>query len=122
VALLSAFAEMGLKLRVDMPEQAMEIATVFFRQSTTANEAKENIKTLNDQRERNVKALQEKMKMNKKEVQRFNPVDAFPGDAIIFMRVLNLLRGMFFILSFEISSIMVTCSLLSALMQGYQHH
>uniref|UniRef100_A0A0E0ADY8 ABC1 atypical kinase-like domain-containing protein n=1 Tax=Oryza glumipatula TaxID=40148 RepID=A0A0E0ADY8_9ORYZ len=94
VALLSAFAEMGLKLRVDMPEQAMEIATVFFRQSTTANEAKENIKTLNDQRERNVKALQEKMKMNKKEVQRFNPVDAFPGDAIIFMRVLNLLRGL----------------------------
>ncbi|KAF0918817.1 hypothetical protein E2562_026190 [Oryza meyeriana var. granulata] len=94
VALLSAFAEMGLKLRVDMPEQAMDIATVFFRQSTTANEAKENIKTLNDQRERNVKALQEKMKMNKKEVRRFNPVDAFPGDAIIFTRVLNLLRGL----------------------------
>ncbi|XP_006656445.1 uncharacterized protein LOC102706948 [Oryza brachyantha] len=94
VALLSAFAEMGLKLRVDMPEQAMEIATIFFRQSTTANEAKENIKTLNDQRERNVKALQKKMKLNKKEVQRFNPVDAFPGDAIIFMRVLNLLRGL----------------------------
>jgi aarF domain-containing kinase len=40
VALLSAFAEMGLKLRVDMPQQAMDIATVFFRQSTTANEAK----------------------------------------------------------------------------------
>ncbi|RLM54615.1 hypothetical protein C2845_PM10G20470 [Panicum miliaceum] len=94
VALLSAFAEMGLKLRVDMPQQAMDIATVFFRQSTTANEAKENIKALNDQRERNVKALQEKMKLNKKEVQRFNPVDAFPGDAIIFMRVLNLLRGL----------------------------
>ncbi|CAN6176901.1 unnamed protein product [Urochloa humidicola] len=94
VALLSAFAEMGLKLRVDMPQQAMDIATVFFRQSTTASEAKENIKALNDQRERNVKALQEKMKLNKKEVQRFNPVDAFPGDAIIFMRVLNLLRGL----------------------------
>jgi len=74
VALLTAFAEMGLKLRVDMPQQAMDIATIFFRQSTTANEAKENIKTLNDQRERNVKALQEKMKLNKKEVQRFNPV------------------------------------------------
>ncbi|KAL6873654.1 hypothetical protein ACP4OV_013736 [Aristida adscensionis] len=94
VALLSAFAEMGLKLRVDMPQQAMDIATIFFRQSTTATEAKENIKALNDQRERNVKALQEKMKWNKKEVQRFNPVDAFPGDAIIFMRVLNLLRGL----------------------------
>ncbi|KAG0515989.1 hypothetical protein BDA96_10G324900 [Sorghum bicolor] len=94
VALLSAFSEMGLKLRVDMPQQAMDIATVFFRQSTTASEAKENIKALNDQRERNKKALQEKMKLNKKEVQRFNPVDAFPGDAIIFMRVLNLLRGL----------------------------
>ncbi|OEL25664.1 putative aarF domain-containing protein kinase 1 [Dichanthelium oligosanthes] len=94
VALLSAFAEMGLKLRVDMPQQAMDIATIFFRQSTTASEAKENIKALSDQRERNVKALQDKMKLNKKEVQRFNPVDAFPGDAIIFMRVLNLLRGL----------------------------
>ncbi|CAD6217093.1 unnamed protein product [Miscanthus lutarioriparius] len=94
VALLSAFSEMGLKLRVDMPQQAMDIATIFFRQSTTASEAKENIKALNDQRERNKKALQEKMKLNNKEVQRFNPVDAFPGDAIIFMRVLNLLRGL----------------------------
>lgn len=94
VALLSAFAEMGLKLRVDMPQQSMDIATIFFRQSTTADEAKENIKALNEQRERNTKALQEKMKLNKKEVKHFNPVDAFPGDAIIFMRVLNLLRGL----------------------------
>ncbi|KAM3213308.1 hypothetical protein ACQJBY_065979 [Aegilops geniculata] len=94
VALLSAFAEMGLKLRVDMPQQSMEIASIFFRQSTTATEAKENIKALNEQRERNAKALQEKMKLNKKEVKHFNPVDAFPGDAIIFMRVLNLLRGL----------------------------
>jgi hypothetical protein len=31
VALLSAFTEMGVKLQVDMPHQAMEIATVFFR-------------------------------------------------------------------------------------------
>lgn len=94
VALLSAFAEMGLKLRVDMPQQSMEIASIFFRQSTTAIEAKENIKALNEQRERNAKALQEKMKLSKKEVKHFNPVDAFPGDAIIFMRVLNLLRGL----------------------------
>ncbi|KAI4988055.1 hypothetical protein ZWY2020_029685 [Hordeum vulgare] len=94
VALLSAFAEMGLKLRVDMPQQSLEIASIFFRQSTIATEAKENIKALNEQRERNAKALQEKMKLNKKEVKHFNPVDAFPGDAIIFMRVLNLLRGL----------------------------
>lgn len=39
VALLSAFAEMGLKLRLDLPEQAMEVTNVFFRTSTPANEA-----------------------------------------------------------------------------------
>lgn len=39
VALLSAFAEMGLKLRVDMPEQVMDVTTVFFRNSTPATEA-----------------------------------------------------------------------------------
>ncbi|KAE8805691.1 hypothetical protein D1007_18186 [Hordeum vulgare] len=94
VALMSAFAEMGLKLRVDMPQQSLDIASIFFHQSTTATEAKENIKALNEQRERNTKALQENMKLNKKEVKHFNSVDAFPGDAIIFMRVLNLLRGL----------------------------
>ncbi|KAJ3696269.1 hypothetical protein LUZ60_001646 [Juncus effusus] len=94
VALLSAFAQMGLKLRVDMPQQALEIAKVFFRNSTPASEALENIKTLQDQRERNIKALKEKAKLNEKDAQRFNPVDAFPGDAIIFGRVLNLLRGL----------------------------
>ncbi|KAJ8451329.1 hypothetical protein Cgig2_014101 [Carnegiea gigantea] len=61
VALLSAFAEMGLKLRMDLPEQAMEVTTIFFRSSTIASEA---------------------------------PVDAFPGDIVIFSRVLNLLRGL----------------------------
>ncbi|KAG0473953.1 hypothetical protein HPP92_015810 [Vanilla planifolia] len=61
VALLSAFAEMGLRLRVDMPDQAMEVSTLFFRRSTLPHEA---------------------------------IVDAFPSDAIIFMRVLNLLRGL----------------------------
>lgn len=39
MALLSAFAEMGLKLRLDIPEQAMEVTTVFFRTSTPATEA-----------------------------------------------------------------------------------
>uniref|UniRef100_A0A0A9B4R8 ABC1 atypical kinase-like domain-containing protein n=1 Tax=Arundo donax TaxID=35708 RepID=A0A0A9B4R8_ARUDO len=124
VALLSAFAEMGLKLRVDMPQQSMEIATVFFRQSTTASEAKENIKALNDQRERNIKALQEKTKWNKKEVQRFNPVDAFPGDAIIFMRVLNLLRGLSASLSVRIAYLDIMrpfaeSTLLGNLMRGH---
>jgi hypothetical protein len=39
VALLAAFSQMGLKLRVDMPQQSLEIAKIFFRNSTPANEA-----------------------------------------------------------------------------------
>lgn len=39
VALLSAFAEMGLRLRLDIPDQAMEVTNTFFRTSTLANEA-----------------------------------------------------------------------------------
>ena len=39
MALLSAFAEMGLKLRVDLPEQAMEVTAMFFRSATSANES-----------------------------------------------------------------------------------
>jgi len=39
VALLSAFAEMGLKLRLDIPEQAMEVTAIFFRATTPAKES-----------------------------------------------------------------------------------
>ncbi|RWR84240.1 Beta-lactamase-related protein [Cinnamomum micranthum f. kanehirae] len=94
VALLSAFAEMGLKLRLDLPEQAMEITNVLFRNSTSASEALENMKSMANQRDKNMKIIQEKMKLSEKEIKRFNPVDAFPGDAVIFIRVLNLLRGL----------------------------
>ncbi|PQM34282.1 uncharacterized protein Pyn_29596 [Prunus yedoensis var. nudiflora] len=94
VALLSAFAEMGLKLRLDIPEQAMEITSVFFRSTTPAKEYHETMKSLADQRTKNMKVIQDKMQLNKKEVKRFNPVDAFPGDIVIFARVLNLLRGL----------------------------
>ncbi|PIN15324.1 putative unusual protein kinase [Handroanthus impetiginosus] len=94
VALLSSFAEMGLKLRLDIPDQVMEISNVFFRSSTPAHEAQQNLKAFAEQRDRNLKVLQEKMNLNKKEVKRFNPVDAFPGDIIIFSRVINLLRGL----------------------------
>ncbi|XP_047176518.1 protein ACTIVITY OF BC1 COMPLEX KINASE 8, chloroplastic-like isoform X2 [Vigna umbellata] len=94
VALLSAFAEMGLKLRLDMPEQAMEVTTVFFRSTTPANEYHKTMKSLAEQRDKNMKVIQEKMKLDKKEMKRFNPVDAFPGDIVIFGRVLNLLRGL----------------------------
>ncbi|XP_031286131.1 uncharacterized protein LOC116144844 [Pistacia vera] len=66
VALLSAMAEMGLKLRLDMPEQAMEVTTVFFRDSTPANEAHLDILV----------------------------PDAFIGDFVMFSKVLTLLRGL----------------------------
>ncbi|XP_057524028.1 uncharacterized protein LOC130803845 isoform X2 [Amaranthus tricolor] len=94
VALLSAFAEMGLKLRMDLPEQAMEVTTVFFRSSTPASEASETLKNFTEERAKKMKDLQEKLKLDDKQAKRFNPVDAFPGDIVIFTRVLNLLRGL----------------------------
>lgn len=39
MALLSAFSEMGLKLRLDMPEEAMEVTNFFFRRSLPAKES-----------------------------------------------------------------------------------
>ncbi|XP_074286826.1 uncharacterized protein LOC141612026 [Silene latifolia] len=94
VALLSAFSEMGLKLRMDLPEQAMEVTTIFFRSSTPASEAPHALKKFAEERAKNMKTIQEKMKLDEKEAKRFNPVDAFPGDIVIFSRVLNLLRGL----------------------------
>ncbi|KAM7266615.1 hypothetical protein ACFE04_004512 [Oxalis oulophora] len=85
---------MGLKLRLDMPDQAMGIVTVFFQNSAPAVEAHITVKSLTEQRDKNMKAVQEKMKLNQKEAKHFNPVDAFPGDIVIFSRVLNLLRGL----------------------------
>ncbi|KAL4625105.1 hypothetical protein ACB092_05G000200 [Castanea dentata] len=93
-ALLSAFAEMGFKLSLDMPEQAMEITTVLFRTSISAKESLEAMKSLTEKRAKNMKAIQERMKLNQKEFKRFNPVDAIPGDIVIFSRVLGLLRGL----------------------------
>ncbi|KAK9741670.1 hypothetical protein RND81_03G121000 [Saponaria officinalis] len=94
VALLSAFSEMGLKLRMDLPEQAMEVTTIFFRNSTPASEAPETLKKFAEERAKKMKTIQEKMQLDEKEAKRFNPVDAFPGDIVIFSRVLNLLRGL----------------------------
>ncbi|XP_023916925.2 uncharacterized protein LOC112028464 isoform X3 [Quercus suber] len=93
-ALLSAFAEMGFKLRLDMPEQAMEMTSVLFRTSSSANESLETMNLLLEKRAKNMKVIQEKMKLNQKEFKRFNPVDAIPGDIVIFTRVLGLLRGL----------------------------
>ncbi|KAL0312267.1 UNVERIFIED_CONTAM: hypothetical protein Sradi_5626000 [Sesamum radiatum] len=56
--------------------------------------AEQTMKSFAERRTKNLKVLQEKMKLNEKEVKRFNPVDAFPGDIIIFSRVINLLRGL----------------------------
>ncbi|KAJ0044507.1 hypothetical protein Pint_05334 [Pistacia integerrima] len=94
VALLSAMAEMGLKLRLDLPEEAMEVTTLFFRDSTAADEAQETMKNITDLKTKNMKVIQEKMNLDQKEVKRFNPIDAFPGDIVIFSKVLRLLRGL----------------------------
>lgn len=97
-ALLSAFAEMGLTLRLDMPEDAMEITNYFFRRAIPAKESVEDFKVHSKESEQRMKRLQERMKQENssksKKVSHRNPVDAFPGDAIFFMRVLNLLRGL----------------------------
>lgn len=119
VALLSAFSEMGLKLRLDIPEQAMEVTSVFFRTSTPANEALENMKSLAEQRNKNMKVIQEKMKLNKKEVKRFNPVDAFPGDIVIFTRVLNLLRGLSSTMNVRIVYLDIMRPFAESALQGY---
>lgn len=119
VALLSAFSEMGLKLRLDIPEQAMEVTSVFFRTSTPASEALENMKSLAEQRNKNMKVIQEKMKLNKKEVKRFNPVDAFPGDIVIFTRVLNLLRGLSSTMNVRIVYLDIMRPFAESALQGY---
>ena len=46
MALLSALSEMGLKLRLDLPDQVMEVTTVFFRSSTPTSEALVSISSL----------------------------------------------------------------------------
>lgn len=92
-ALLSAFSEMGLRLRLDVPEESMVVINMLFRQSTPAKESHENMRTLNKERESNMKNVKEKMQKHDKNAHR-NPVDAFPSDAVIFIRVLNLLRGL----------------------------
>lgn len=97
-ALLSAFAEMGLTLRLDMPEDAMETTNYFFRRAIPAKESVEDFKVHSKEAEQRMKRLQERMKQENsgksKRSSHRNPVDAFPGDAIFFMRVLNLLRGL----------------------------
>ncbi|XP_044508732.1 beta-lactamase domain-containing protein 2-like isoform X2 [Mangifera indica] len=94
VALLSAMAEMGLKLRLDMPEQAMEVTTLFFRESTPADESHKTREAITQEKAKSMKHIQEKMQFTQKEIKRFDPFDAFPGDFVMFSKVLTLLRGL----------------------------
>ncbi|CAI0376325.1 unnamed protein product [Linum tenue] len=124
VALLSAFSEMGLKLNLDLPEQAMEVTNVFFRTANPANDPAANMKTLSDQRSKNMKVVQERMKLNQKDVKRFNPnctfqIDAFPGDIVIFGRVLNLLRGLSTTLNVRIVYQEIMRPFAESVLQGY---
>lgn len=38
MALLSAFAEMGFKFRMDLPEEAMDVTSLIFRNSVPSKE------------------------------------------------------------------------------------
>ncbi|KAG0571499.1 hypothetical protein KC19_VG016500 [Ceratodon purpureus] len=93
-ALLSGFAEIGLKLRLDMPEDAMQVTNFFFRRSIPGKESPEDIKQWTKDNEERKKRFQEKQEEKKGSSLHRNPVDAFPGDIVFFMRVLNLLRGL----------------------------
>lgn len=95
-ALLSSFTELGLKLRMDMPEDAMQVTNFFFRRSIPGKESVEDIKKWTKENEDRRKRFQEKQKEEAEKGASLhrNPVDAFPGDIVFFMRVLNLLRGL----------------------------
>lgn len=95
-ALLSAFTEIGLKLRMDMPEDVMQVTNFFFRRSIPGKESPEDIKQWTKENEERKKRFQEKQKEEEENGASLHrsPVDAFPGDIVFFMRVLNLLRGL----------------------------
>ncbi|CAI5502554.1 unnamed protein product [Closterium sp. Naga37s-1] len=92
--LLSAFSEMGLKLRVDLPEDAMAVTAFFFRTAAPAPEAKAEVARMREQFKSRAKELEQQAKATGDDAAvRRNPVDAFPGELMFFSRVLALLRG-----------------------------
>ncbi|GJP49801.1 hypothetical protein CLOM_g8969 [Closterium sp. NIES-68] len=92
--LLSAFSEMGLKMRVDLPEDAMAVTAFFFRRAAPAPEAKVEVARMREQFKSRAKQLEEQAKAGGDDAAvRRNPVDAFPGELMFFSRVLALLRG-----------------------------
>ncbi|KAL8107002.1 uncharacterized protein LOC141670700 isoform X1 [Apium graveolens] len=98
-ALLSALAEMGFRFRMDLPDEAMEVTALIFRNSAPSREEDEHLKSYKEK----AKLKKESLKLSQKESRRFNPVDAFPGDIVIFSRVLNLLRGLSSIMKVRIN-------------------
>ncbi|CAM6051335.1 unnamed protein product [Sphagnum compactum] len=93
-ALLSSFAELGLKLRMDMPEDAMAIMNFFFRRSIPGRASQEDMDKWTKERDERRKRFQDKQKEEEWSSLHRNPVDGFPGDIVFFMRVLDLLRGL----------------------------
>eukprot|EP00850_Spirogloea_muscicola_P013679 SM000094S24696 [mRNA] locus=s94:204833:212175:- [translate_table: standard] len=94
-ALLSAFEEMGLKLKTDMPDEAMAITSFFFRRAAPPQESLEENKAYFKNREERRRKLEEDAKGDNSDTSlRRNPVDAFPSEAVFFIRVLSLLRGL----------------------------
>ncbi|CAI5956856.1 unnamed protein product [Closterium sp. NIES-64] len=92
--LLSAFSEMGLKLRVDLPEDAMAVTAFFFRTAAPAPQAKAEVARMREQFKSRAKELEQQAKAAGDDAAvRRNPVDAFPGELMFFSRVLALLRG-----------------------------
>ncbi|GAQ87218.1 ABC1 family protein [Klebsormidium nitens] len=88
-ALLSSFEEMGLRLNRDMPEESLALTNFFFRRAAPAQEAKAEFEKWRQEREEEQKRAADEDKGLRR-----NPVDAFPADAVFFIRVLNLLRGL----------------------------
>ncbi|KAJ0044512.1 hypothetical protein Pint_05339 [Pistacia integerrima] len=117
-ALLSAMAEVGLKLRLDLPEQAMEVTTLFFRDSTPADEAEDTMKIIAELKIKSMKFIQEKMKFSPKEIKRFNPFDAFPGEFVMFSKVLTLLRGLSSIMKIHIVYLDILRPFAESVLQG----
>eukprot|EP00898_Chlorokybus_atmophyticus_P007389 jgi/Chlat1/7651/Chrsp64S09158 len=92
-ALLSSFQEMGLKLKIDLPEESMKFIQFFFRTTAPAKEAKADTAKWRKEFAEDKEKARINIKDEKEESLRRNPVDAFPGALVFFMRVLNLLRG-----------------------------
>lgn len=103
--LLSSFAEMGLKLRMDIPDDAMAVTSFFFRRAAPASESREETRAHFEERAKRRAQIAEQAHKEEEEGSSLkrNPVDAFPGELVFFIRVLNLLRGLSSILGARVA-------------------